>query len=83
MYTNIPLGGPLGGNLLRQDWIRVLSYVGMWLVVMVAKALFDIQVQIQAVRASQTVQSITIPYAWGFLGSGTENVWISIGMVAA
>jgi uncharacterized membrane protein len=44
VYTNMPLGGVIGGSLLRQDVWRVCSYTAIWVVCLVCKFLFDIQV---------------------------------------
>lgn len=80
VYTAVPAGGPLAGNLLRQSAKRVLAYTAVWVFILGCKFAFDITILAQTARTARDVEARSFPLAWGYTSTGADNVWISIGL---
>jgi hypothetical protein len=80
--TAVPHGGPIAGNLLRQNFLQIALYTAIWAVILAVKIIFDIQVITQTIVSAENVANLTLVYSWGFSSSGSQNVWITICMLS-
>ena len=79
VYTGVPRGGVLGGNLLRQSFWPVVFYTLIWIFLLACKIIFDLHVITQNAYSTTQITDLTLEYSWGGTTSGAGNVWINIG----
>ena len=80
VYTAVPAGGPIAGNLMRLNAKSVLLYSLVWLPLLACKFLFDVTVIAQTARTAKEIESRSFVLAWGYTSVGKDNAWISIGL---
>lgn len=79
-YVDVPRGGPEAGDLLRQSTRHIAAYTAVWLAILAGKFAFDITILTETARTARDVQTRSLPLAWGFTSSGSENAWLSVGL---